>query len=358
MPYFGDEEIENLRLTIERKWVTEGPFSKEFLNIIKEKTGALHAVLANNGTLALYMALKALDLKEGDEVVVPDFTFSASAFAVIFAGGTPVFADVSRNTFNVEAQYIEPVLTKKTKVIMPVHAYGLSADLDPIMELAETNGIKVLEDAAQGYGVYYKGKATGTIGNIGTMSFFADKTITTGEGGLVMTNDEDIYNTLLHLRNQGRNSSGSFIHPELGMNFRMTDLQCAVGVAQLKKFDEILALKLKHFETYVSLLKELEEVTFVEVNDYTTFVPFRFSIIAERADELLQCMEQNEIQTRAFWYPLHKQPAFKFLNARDSKSFSNTDFISENGIMLPIFPALTSDQINYVCDTIKDFYKN
>ncbi|MBS3101271.1 DegT/DnrJ/EryC1/StrS family aminotransferase, partial [Candidatus Woesearchaeota archaeon] len=254
-PYFDEDELNNLKKVIETRWITEGPFSEEFLEDIKKFTKARYAVLASNGTLALYLSLAALGIKESDEVILPDFTFSASASPVIFRGAVPKFVDVFDDDLNIDTGKIEQAITPKTKAIMPVHIYGRSCDMGKIMEIAGRHSIKVLEDAAQGFGVYCRGNHVGAIGDLGIISFFADKTITTGEGAVVLTNNEELYSRLKLLRNQGRPHSGTFVHPGLGMNFRMTDLQCAVGVAQIKKFKKIEKVKLEHYELYRRLLR-------------------------------------------------------------------------------------------------------
>jgi len=355
-PFVGNEELENLKLVIEKQWITEGPFSQEFLELIKEKTGAKYAVLANNGTLALFIALKALGIKEGDEVIVPDFTFIASATSVYFTGAKPVLIDVDKETLNIDVNQIEKLITPKTKAIMPVHVYGQAADMDPIIEIAKKYNLKVIEDAAQGYGVFYKGKHTGTIGDVGTISFFADKTITMGEGAVVLTNNEDIYNTLKLLRNHGRPNSGTFIHPFLGMNFRITDMQAAVGVAQIKKFDTINKIKQDNFNYYVEKLKNIKEISILEVQEYSNFVPFRFNILSDRLNELMKYLEDEGIQVRGFFYPLHRQPCFSYLNHKEN-DFPVSNQLYEKGLSLPVFPGLTKEQINLVCDSIINFYK-
>ncbi|GAB4294814.1 MAG: GDP-perosamine synthase RfbE/PerA [Marinilabiliales bacterium] len=355
IPYVGKDELDNLKQVIDKKWITEGPFSQEFLKLIKEKTGAKYAVLANNGTLALFLALKALGIKEGDEIIVPDFTFIASATSIYFTGAKPVFVDVNKETLNIDVTKIESLITPNTKAIMPVHVYGQAADMAPIIAIAEKYNLKIIEDAAQGYGVYYKGKHTGTIGDVGTISFFADKTVTMGEGAVVLTNDEEIYNTLRLLRNQGRPNSGTFIHPALGMNFRITDMQCAVGVAQLKKFEEINRIKQENFNLYHELLKGVKEISFVKVQEYTNFVPFRVNILTERKAELMEYLEDKGIQTRSFFYPLHRQPCFAYLDYKEV-NFPNSNYLYDKGLSLPIFPDLTRGQIELVCNTIINFY--
>lgn len=355
IPYIGNEELRNIKIAIKNKWITEGPFSEQFLELIKSKTGAKYAVLANNGTLALFMSLLALDIKEGDEVIVPNFTFIASATSVAFVGAKPVFVDVDINTGNIDASLIEKAITKNTKAIMPVHVYGQSADMDAIVEIARKYDLKIIEDAAQGFGVYYKSKHTGTIGDIGTISFFADKTITSGEGAVILTNNEELFLKLKLLRNQGRPNSGTFIHPFLGMNFRMTDLQCAVGVAQIKKFDKIVDLKNKNLALYLKLLENVDEIQSLKKYEYTNLIPFRANFKVKDKDLLFQYLENEGIQTRSFFYPMNKQPCFSKLNLTNN-DFPVSDKLYETGCSLPIFADLKKRQIEFICEKIKNFY--
>ncbi|MBN2610993.1 MAG: DegT/DnrJ/EryC1/StrS family aminotransferase [Bacteroidales bacterium] len=356
-PYFDRSEIRNLKKAIKTGWVTEGPFSQEFLSSIKEFTGAKYAVLANNGTLGLFLSLLAVGIKEGDEVIVPDFTFNASASSIAFTGAIPVFVDIRTDDLQINVSQIEKAITKKTKAIMPVHIYGHSCDMDPIIEIAKKHNLLVVEDAAQGFGVFYKGRHTGTIGDVGMISFFADKTITTGEGAVVLTSNEEIFNKLKMLRNQGRPNSGTFIHPELGMNFRMTDLQCALGVAQFKKFEKIKAIKLRNHRLYEEYLKNVGEIEYMKVNDFTTFVPFRVNVKVPKLEELINHLENNGIQTRRMFYPLHRQPCFSYLKYKEDE-FPGADEAYAKGMSLAIHCGLKEKEIRYICEKIKEFYNN
>jgi len=357
IPYVGKEELANLKKVIDNKWLTEGPFSNKLLDLIKDFTGAKYALLTNNGTLALFLSLKAVGIQKGDEVIVPDFTFNASGSSVHFTGGKPVFIDVCENTFDIDVTKIEKLISNKTKAIMPVHIYGQAADMDPIIELAKKYQLNVIEDAAQGFGVFYKSRHTGTIGDVGIISFFADKTITAGEGAVILTNNYTLYEKLKYLRNQGRLNSGSFIHPEMGMNFRVTDLQSAVGVAQVEKFRKIERIKLKNYNAYKELLKELEEVEFVEEVDYSNIVPFRFCVKTHKKDGLINYLEEKKIQIRSFFFPLHRQPCFDYLKYKKS-DFPIANKLFNEGILLPIYCDLSSEQIEYICDSIKEFFKD
>jgi perosamine synthetase len=356
IPYVGKEELKNLEEVIAKQWITEGPFSQKFIEIIKEFTGAKYAVLANNGTLALYLSILALDIGIGDEVIVPNFTFIASGTSIIFAGAKPVFIDVDIDNLNIDVTKIESAITEKTKAIMPVHLYGQAADMDPILKIAKKYNLKVIEDAAQGYGVYYKDKHTGTIGNIGMISFFADKTVTTGEGAVILTNNKRIYEKLNYLRNQGRLSSGTFEHLQLGMNFRMTDLQCAVGVAQLRKFELIKKIKTDNYLLYRELLSDVDEVSFIRTEEYSNFVPFRVNLKVKNQAGLSVYLEENGIQTRGFFFPMHRQPCLKYLGYK-KEEFPISNKLNSVGLSLPVFCDLTEHQINYICEKIKEFYE-
>lgn len=353
-PYLNDDELVNLKKVIETGWLTEGPFSKEFLEKIQHFTGAKYAVLANNGTLALYLSLLSIGIKKGDEVLVPDFTFNASGSSVVFTGARPVFVDINESDLQIDVTKIEHAITPKTKAIMTVHVYGQSCDMGKIIEIAKKHNLKIVEDAAQGFGVFCQGQHTGTIGDVGMISFFADKTITTGEGAVILTNDEEIFKRLKLLRNQGRPNSGTFVHPEIGMNFRMTDLQCAVGVAQLNKFDEIKNIKLENYNLYKILLQNIPQIKFVAENDFSNFIPFRVNVKCQNLSQLIEYLEDNRIQTRRFFYPLHRQPCYNFLNCTDDFSISNK--VYDEGLSLPIFCNLKEEQIRYVCNSITEFY--
>lgn len=242
-PILGKEEADKLLECIRDQWITGGKKVKEFEQRIAALCKVKRAVACCNGTMALFMGLKALGIKEGDEVIVPDFTFIASANAVVLAGGNPVFADVYKDTLNIKQSGIASAITTKTKAIMSVHIYGQSADMDMIHWMAKEYGLFVIEDAAQGIGVTWCGNPVGGLGDVGILSFYADKTITSGEGGMVLTNNDDIADKCLRLENQGNLSKGNYIADTIGYNFRMTDLQAAVGLAQLDKLDSIIAKK-------------------------------------------------------------------------------------------------------------------
>jgi len=352
-PWFDQDELEATASCIDARWLTEGPQAAEFLARIQEETGARHAVLAPNGTLGLFLALLAADLPRDSEILIPSFTFYASASAAVFAGLRPVFVDADPQTFNLDVSSLESLVTDRTTAIMPVHIYGQSAPLDEICEFAARRKLTVIEDAAQAYGVTYRGRHAGTWGDLGVISFFSDKTITTGEGGVVLTNNTALYEKLRLLRNQGRPHSGTFIHDSLGMNFRMTDLQCAVGNAQLRKFPAIVTGKQAKHERYVANLKDVAGLRFLQVQPGSNHVPFRFAMLSERKDEVSEALEQAGIQTRGFFYPLHLQPA---LRQYASGPLPVSEELSQKGLCLPVHHGLTDGDIDEICGIIRDVH--
>ena len=354
MPCMDKSELELIEKAIGNKWLTEGPYAKSFLENIKNFTGSKYAVLAPNGTLGLFLALLAIDLPRGSEIIIPSFTFFASASSAVFAGLTPVFADVDINSFNIDFGKIEECITEKTKAIMPVHVYGHSCRIDRVMEIAKKYNLIVIEDAAQGFGVFYKNRHVGTYGDISMISFFADKTITTGEGAAVLTQSEELYNKLLLLRNQGRPNSGTFIHSSLGMNFRMTDVQCAIGVAQFGKFQRILDKRLKNYALYERSLAEVGDLEFMQVEKDSTFVPFRFFLRTNHKQSLTEYLEKSEIQTRSFFYPMHLQPALKSFT---SKALSNAELLYRTGTCLPLHHYMSEENIIFISGKIKEFFE-
>lgn len=352
-PWFDHEELDATAGCIRDRWLTEGPQAAKFLAQIQEQTGARHAVLAPNGTLGLFLGLLAADLPRDSEILIPAFTFYASASAAVFAGLTPVFVDADPLTFNLDISALESLVTERTRAIMPVHVYGHSPALDEVCAFAAKHNLVVIEDAAQAYGVTYRGRHAGTWGDLGVISFFSDKTITTGEGGVVLTNDTALYEKLRLLRNQGRPHSGTFIHDSLGMNFRITDLQCAVGNAQLKKLPQIVARKRENHDRYVANLGGLPGLRWLQVQPGSTHVPFRFAMVSERQKKVVAALEENGIQTRGFFYPLHMQPALRRY-ARGPLPVAEE--LATNGICLPVHQELTMARIDEICEIIHDVH--
>jgi perosamine synthetase len=294
----------------------------------------------------------ALGIQSGDEVIVPSVTFAASANAVLMLGATPVFAEVNPRDFQIYVKECERLVTSRTTAIMPVHLYGVTADMKSVDSFAVRHGLKVIEDAAQALGVTNAGYYAGTWGDVGCFSFFADKTITTGEGGYVVCRDQEIYESLLLLRNQGRKNRGSFIHDAIGYNFRITDVQAAIGLAQLDKLPEIVKRKLAILSWYHEQLDDVDEVEFIGVPSWSSHVPFRVVLMCKKAHPLMGWLREHGVEPRTTFYPLHLQPCY----ANATRYLPNAEFCWNNGVCLPVYPTLKREQVIYVCDTIKQFY--
>jgi perosamine synthetase len=362
VPWIGEEEYLALRDCFARAWITEGPQALEFHDRLLELIGSRHGVFAPNGTLALYLALRALEIGPGDEVIVPDLTFVASANAVEMTGATPVFADVAAGHFQLTAESIEPWITPRTRAVMPVHLWGSVAEIEPILALAQRRGLAVVEDAAQAVGVRRHGRHAGSFGTIGAFSFFADKSLTTAEGGFVVTDDATLHDRLEHLRNQGRSRSGSFVHPRIGYNLRITDLQAAVGMAQLAKLPQVERRKRAHLEHYRERLTGVSELRWFAPPAGSEWIPFRAPLLCERAPDLMRHLLEREIEPRAWFRPLHLQPCYaervreQLGGARGEDVFPQAHLTHDRGVLLPVFPTLSPTQIDHVCRTIRDFY--
>lgn len=363
-PWLGEAELAAVGATIEDNWITEGPRSAEFSTKLNQLIGTPYGVFAPNGTLALCLGLLALGIGLGDEVLIPDITFIASANAVLLVGATPVFVEVNRYNFQIDVSKAEQLVTSRTRAIMPVHLYGLVANMTEVMAFAKRYSLFVIEDAAQAIGVKSEGQHAGSFGDVGCFSFFADKTITIGEGGYVTCKDKNIYERLLLLRNQGRLERGSFIHPAIGYNFRFTDLQAAIGLAQLVKLEKIIRRKLKILEWYYRQLAGLAEVTFLGLTPGSEYVPFRVILMCDQAHELMAYLSEQGIQCRTFFYPLHKQPCFVHLDKAqggildlDDKHYPNALYGYEHGVSLPVFPTLSEEQVIYICEHIRRCYQ-
>ncbi len=353
-PWIDEEELKELAEVIKSTWITEYKKTEEFEEGIRKLTGAKYALAVSNGTIGLYMCLKALGIGEGDEVIVPDFTFIASANSVIMAGAEPVFADIDRKTLNIDAGKIEAAITPKTKAIMPVHIYAQAADMDAVMKAAKKHSLPVVEDAAEGVGAYFKEKHTGTFGELGVLSFYGNKTITTAEGGMILTDNEALFRKCWQLKNHGREVKGTFIHPHIGYNFCFTDLQAAIGLAQLRKLPRILEIKKAINDKYRELLAGVEAVKFTEVDKRGKPAHWFTSILVDDVEGLAKHLEKEGIQTRRFFYPMHMQPPYK---EKVRGSFPNSEWAYNHGLSLPSSVLLKDEQIEIIAEKIKEFYK-
>jgi len=354
-PWIDDAELVELKRVVDSTFVTEHKLTEEFEEMIKELTGSKHALALTNGTAALFCCLKALNIGPNDEVIVPNITFVATSNSVIMTGATPIFCEVDQRTFCIDPEQIKTLITSKTKAIMPVHLYGQSADMSAIMEIAKEHNLLVIEDAAQGVGVKFNDKHTGTFGDMGILSFYGNKTITCGEGGVILTDSDDLRDKSYQLKNHGRPVKGTFKHDHIGYNFAFTEMQAAIGISQLKKLPKIIERKKEIHDLYCTKFKSLQgEFNQVYLDDRSSPVWWFTSFMTSKKKELKEFLLNKGIQTRDFFYPLHLQPCYEYMNV--DGDFSLSENVYTQGISLPSSYNLTLEEQNYIINSVYEFY--
>ncbi|MCS4044617.1 perosamine synthetase [Salinibacter ruber] len=355
-PHLGGNELSYVTECVETSWISsQGRFVEKFEDMVAEYCGVPYALAVSNGTVALHLALEALGIGEGDEVIVPDFTFAASINAILHAGATPVLVDIREDTWLLDPEATSEAITDRTKAIMPVHLYGQPCNMDEIVRIADENGLYIVEDAAEAIGSLYHGEHVGNIGDVGTFSFYGNKTITTGEGGMVLFQDEETYQYAAQLRDHGMSSSQRYWHDEVGYNYRMTNMQAAVGVAQLERIDEIVERKIQIGERYRRELSGVEGLTLpVNIdgrkNTYWLFTAVLKDEIHIERDELISKMKMNGIDLRPVFYPLHEMPPYQKYG---SSHFKVSSYISYNGVSFPSSTKLRNYEISNICEALK-----
>ncbi len=361
-PSLSGNELRYVSECVTTSWISsQGPFVRRFENDFAAKTGARYALAVSNGTVALHLALLALDIGPGDEVIVPDLTFAATINAVIHAGATPVIVDVDRTSWNIDPLAIAAAITPRTRAIMPVHLYGQPADMDAVLALASQRNLVVIEDAAEAIGAAYKGRHCGTIGDAGTFSFFSNKLLTTGEGGMVVFRDAAVAERARRLRDHGMDPARRYWHLEVGYNYRLTNVQAAIGCAQLEQIDRFLARKLEIAGRYRRGLSQIEGLTLPALIDghANSYWAFTMIVDLERLglgrDALADRLEKARIETRPVFYPLHEMPPYReFAGNRD---FAKTHWLSWSGISLPSAVTLSDGEIDYICGVIARLFE-
>jgi perosamine synthetase len=357
---FGNEEkyvVECIRTG----WISsKGEFIDRFEENFASYIGVEHAVAVSSGTAALHLALLALDIKPGDEIIMPAFTMIACANVARYLGAKPVLVDSETLTWNIDPSKIEEKITSKTKAIMVVHIYGHPADMDPIMKIAERYGLYVIEDAAEAHGAEYKGRKVGGIGDVGCFSFYANKIITMGEGGAVVTNDEKVAEKVRRLRDQAYNVNLRkwLIHDDIGYNYRLTNLQAAIGLAQLERIEEFINRHRENAYYYNSLLKNIRGVTLPPEMPWAKNVYWMYTILIDEEilgvtrDDLIKKLEIYGIDTRSTFLPIHLQPPYRDIYIYEK--YPIAELLGRRGINLPSGNSTTKEDIEYVASAIKD----
>ncbi len=352
-PLLNGNEKKYLNECIDTGWISsEGPFIKKFEEGMSRYVGRQYAVAVTNGTAALELAVEALAIGKGDEVILPSFTIISCAQAIVKVGANPVLVDSEYDTFNMKVEDIEAKITSKTKAIIVVHIYGLPVDMEPILELAKKYNLKIIEDAAEMHGQTYNGKMCGSFGDISIFSFYPNKHITTGEGGMVLMDDEKLYERCKSLRNLCFSADGNkrFIHEELGWNLRMTNIQAALGVAQLERVQEFIAKKRWIGAMYQELLSDIEVINLplhkkaFAKNIYWVFAITLKDKYSKDAKEVMRELSVKGVGTRPFFYPMHQQPVFNKMGLFRDEKYPNATKLYERGFYIPSGLALTEDQ--------------
>ena len=361
-PCLGEEELKNVIEAVKSGWISsKGKFIEEFEKEFAKYCGVKYGIATANGTVALHLALKALGIGKGDEVIVPTLTFVATANAVTYCNAKPVFVDSHPEYWCIDPEKIEEKVTKNTRAIIVVHLYGHPCDMDWIMDIAEDKGLYVIEDCAEAHGAEYKGKKVGAFGDIACFSFYGNKIITTGEGGMCLTNNEELAEKMRLLRDHGMSKHKKYWHAIVGFNYRMTNLQAAIGVAQLKKLDEFIEKKRQIARWYAKELKELEEKGLIKLHPemhWAKCIYWMYSILIENKakisrDTLMKRLEEKGIETRPFFVPMHLLPMYS-----NNEKLPVAEELERKGLNLPSSININNQTVEIISRFIKDTLLN
>ncbi len=353
-PYFCGREKEYVNQCLDSTWISsKGEFINRFERGFAEYTGAEHATSVSNGTVAIHLALEALGIGRGHEVIVPTLTYIASVNTIIQAGATPVFVDSLESTWQIDPEDVRRKITSRTKAVMVVHLYGLPCDMEPLQAICKEHGLYLVEDCAEAFGSKYKDQHVGTFGDIATFSFFGNKTITTGEGGMVVAKDASIMEKARHLKNQGVSPVREYWHDVVAYNYRMTNICAAIGLAQLEKADEILEKKRQIASWYQQDLAGLP----LKTHDEQPGTVHSFWMCSIRLDDankrqsLREKLRQDGVETRPLFYPAHTMP-----HCNVEQTFPVAELIGSSGMNLPSYPALKREEVGSITQSIKEFF--
>lgn len=356
-PWIDESELEQLKRVINSTYVTEAELTKEFEELTSKYINEKYTVAVSNGTMGLFCCLKQLNLDEDDEVIVPNITFISTATAALLAGAKIRLVDVDPLTSCIDIKSLEMAINQNTKVIMPVHLYGRSCEMDEVINIAQRNNIKIIEDAAQGVGVFYKNKHVGTLGDFGVLSYYGNKTITTGEGGIVICPDLESLEDIYRLKNHGRSKKGTFIHETIGWNFSFTEMQAAIGISQMRKLNKIIDRKLNIYNTYLNKLdNNLLSMNSVP-NSTTRVVHWLSNINCDDSSKLQDYLKTNGIPSRKIFFPLNMQPCFRnesrIINRNEK--FDNSELALKTILSLPSSILMDDEQQNYIINVLNNY---
>ena len=366
IPKLYSSEKTNVINCVRTNWISsEGKFVKEFEKKFSQYNSRKFGVAVSSGTAALEVAINALNLKKNSEVIIPSFSIIATALCVVKCGLKPILVDCSLSTWNMDPEKVIKKISNKTSAIIITHIYGLPVDLQKIMNVAKKKNIKVIEDAAEVIGLKYKNKMCGSFGDVSTFSFYANKHITTGEGGMIVTNKKDIYEKCKSLRNLSFSKSyfDRYNHDDIGWNYRMTNMQAALGCGQLKSIKKIVKRKREIGNLYYKHLKKNKHLLFQEnKNNYSRNIYWVFGVLLKKnsrskRDLLMRALLKNKIDTRPFFLSMNKQKIFKKMKIFSKSKMPNSEYLSNNGFYLPSGLGISNNEIRYVCNTLNQLLR-
>ena len=352
-PSITQKEIDYVTDAVKSGWVSSlGKYVDKFEKMFCEYCDTKYALTTANGTVALHLALAALGINQEDEVIVPDFTFVATANAVKYLGAKVITVDIDEETYCIDPKAIEKAITSKTKAIVPVHLYGHPANMDEINKIAKKNNVFVIEDAAEAHGAEINGKKVGGLGDAGIFSFYGNKIITSGEGGIITTNNHILYEKMKYLRDQAMSSKKRYWHTEIGFNYRMTNLQAALALAQLERIDIIIDKKIEIFSWYQNNLNNIKGIKLNPKLDnyknvYWVICIELLDFSENERDDIMAKLHENNIDSRPYFYPISEMPMYSRVNTPVTK------LISRRGINLPSYYDITQGQVEYICKELK-----
>jgi perosamine synthetase len=366
-PAFLGNEKKYLLDCIKTGWISsEGNYVKKFEKKFSKFVGRKFSTTVSNGSVALEIALRSLKLKKGSEVILPTFTIISCCNAIINAGLKPILVDCDLKTFNMDIEEVKKKISKKTSAIMIVHIYGITVDIDPILKIAKSKKIKIIEDASEMHGQEYKRKKCGTFGDVSTFSFYVNKHITTGEGGMILTNKKKIYEEILKLKNLyfGK-STDRFKHKEIGWNQRFTNLQAAVGLAQLERIDQIVKKKIFIGEYYTKRLRTLSHKIHLPLknSNYCKNIFWVYALVIKNnikinAKFLIKALRKKGVECRPFFYPMHLQPVYKKMKIFNNLKYPNSEIISNKGFYIPCGLGISIKEQNKVIKALLEVFKS
>jgi len=357
-PDISEEDVQAVAEVVRSGRLALGPKTEEFERLVAEYVRVKHAVAVSSGTAALHLIVKALGIGPGDEVLVPSFTFVASVNVILYEGAMPVFVEIEPDTYNLDPEDLERRITPRTKAIMVVDVFGHPAEWDEILRIAEKYGLKVIDDSCEALGAEYKGKKLGQFGDAAAFAFYPNKQMTTGEGGMIVTNDDQIAKLCRSLRNQGRREMGAWLeHEWLGYNYRMTEMSAALGVSQLKRIETLLAKRERVAQMYTERLSEMELVRTPVVRPYVRMSWFVYVVtLAEGMcrDTVMKALAEKGVPTRGYFSPIHLQPYIRKKFGTKEGMLPVTESVAKRTIALPFHNNLSEQEIEYVVKKLAD----